>query len=144
MSNVDSIKTYENLSDNVQSFDSKEQFMRYYDKNKEAIDAMHTRGINTKFKINGFKIGRKNKELIFYSVKPETNIVNNTDEINDLNMKLDVIIDKINKIEKILNHKVTSNYNQRSTQSLLNNPVCQQQSFYTSAVSDIIGRTVQN
>ena len=64
MSTTDNITVFENLSDNIVSFDSKEQFMRYYDKNKDDIDNMATRGLNTKFKIDGYKIGRKNKQLI--------------------------------------------------------------------------------
>ena len=51
MSKPESIKTFENLSDNVIEFETKQEFMRYYDQNKDMIDRMHTRGINSKFKI---------------------------------------------------------------------------------------------
>ena len=47
----DSIKIFQNLSDDVIEFESKEQFMNYYERNKKEIDEMKTRGINVKFKI---------------------------------------------------------------------------------------------
>ena len=67
----ETVEVFENLSDNVITFDSKEEFMRYYNKNKESIDKMATRGLNTKYKINGFKIGRKQGSIILYPLKTE-------------------------------------------------------------------------
>ena len=73
------VDVYENLSDNVIVFDSKEEFIQYYRDNHVRIDAMATRGLNTKFKINGYKIGRKNGKITLmpcktavYSKKPVT------------------------------------------------------------------------
>lgn len=141
MSTTDNITVFENLSDNIISFESKEQFMRYYDKNKDTIDNMATRGLNTKFKIDGFKIGRKNKQLILFPMKQsiiehhsETNDC--SEELNQLNMKIDILTDKINKLDNSMKQifRLLSNLN----------PNSQSPSSYTSANSDIFARTGQN
>lgn len=142
---TDNITVFENLSDNIITFESKEQFMRYYDKNKDTIDNMATRGLNTKFKIDGFKIGRKNKKLILFPMK-QTEITEDnssqwsgqecSEELNQLNMKIDILTDKINKLDNSMKQifKLLSNLN----------PNSQSPSSYTSANSDIFARTGQN
>ena len=139
---TENITVFENLSDNIITFESKEQFMRYYDKNKDTIDNMATRGLNTKFKIDGYKIGRKNKKLILFPMKQsiienQTEITeDNSEEFNNLHIKLDILTDKINKIEHSMKQifKLLSNLN----------PSSQSPSSYTSVNSDIFARTGQN
>ena len=63
---TESVEVFENIGDNVVEFESKEEFDRYYKKNKEMIDNMKTRGLNRKFIIQGFKIGRKKGNIILY------------------------------------------------------------------------------
>jgi virulence-associated protein VagC len=142
MTNSESITVFENLSDQVINFESKEQFMRHYDKNKEAIDSMATRGLNTKFKIDGFKIGRKNKQLILYPIKQsiqeqrsEVFTEDNSEEFNNLNIKLDVLTKKTNDLEQIVKQLFR-----------LLSELCQDnqsQASYTSGAVDIFGRTGQ-
>ena len=156
MSTTDNITVFENLSDNIISFESKEQFMRYYDKNKDDIDNMATRGLNTKFKIDGYKIGRKNKQLILFPIRKqenqsETKSEDNSEEFNQLNIKIDILTDKINKFDHVLKQilKLLSELNQDRTPEAairpgLNNPEYQSPSSYTSGVADIFARTGQN
>lgn len=164
MSTTDNITVFENLSDNIISFESKEQFMRYYDKNKDDIDNMATRGLNTKFKIDGYKIGRKNKQLILFPIRKqenqsETKSEDNSEEFNQLNIKIDILTDKINKFDHVLKQilKLLSELNQDRTPEAashsdraslirpgLNNPEYQSPSSYTSGVADIFVRTGQN
>lgn len=134
MNKSESVTVFENLSDNIITFNSKEQFMNYYDKNKETIDNMKTRGLNTKFKIDGYRIGRKNNNLILYPTKDSEQTSNeNTDdlheEIQDLRERIDSIGALLNKLLKQF-----SKLNQDN----------QSQSSYTSGVADIFGRTPQN
>ena len=142
MSNLDNIEVLQNLSDNIITFDTKEQFMRYYDSNKDTIDNMATRGLNTKFKINGFKIGRKNNKLILIPLKEinENKIEDNSTEFENLNMKIDILIDRINKLELF----IKQTFSNQSRQSLSNNPNNQLSSSYTSGVADILRGTVRN
>lgn len=62
----ETIEVFENIGDNVIEFETKEEFDRYYKKNKEFIDNMKTRGLNRKFIIHGFRIGRKKGNIILY------------------------------------------------------------------------------
>ena len=138
MSKTESVTVFENLSDNIITFNSKEQFMNYYDKNKETIDNMKTRGLNTKFKIDGYRIGRKNNILMLFPTKVEnkdteqTSVTNTDDlheEIQDLRERIDSIGALLNKLLKQF-----SKLNQDN----------QSPSSYTSGVVDIFGRTPQN
>ena len=63
---MDSIKVFNNLSDENLHFESKEEFDRYYKKNKEIIDKMSTRALNMKISIDGYKLGRLKKELTLF------------------------------------------------------------------------------
>ena len=101
----DSIKVFENIGDNVLSFETKEDFMRYYNKNRELVDAMSTRGLNRKFKIDSFKIGRLKGKIILYPLKePETK----SEELDaktklTINEKLDFMNRRLKKIEEMIN-----------------------------------------
>ena len=64
----DSIRVFNNLSDENLHFESKEEFDRYYKKNKETIDKMSTRALNMKISIDGYKLGRLKKELTLFPV----------------------------------------------------------------------------
>lgn len=101
----DSIKVFENIGDNIITFETKEDFMRYYNKNQKTIDAMSTRGLNRKFKIDGFKIGRLQGKIILYPLK-ETET--KSDELDSktkltINEKLDFMNRRLKKIEEMIN-----------------------------------------
>lgn len=62
---------YKKQSEDSKTFESAEEFLKYYENNKKDIDALHTRSLNLKFKINGHTIGRKKGEIILYPKKSE-------------------------------------------------------------------------
>lgn len=107
---TDSIKVFENIGDNVVKFETKEDFMRYYNKNQESIDAMSTRGLNRKFKIDGFKIGRLQGKIILYPLKETEHKSEELDSKTKLtiNEKLDFMNRRLKKIEEML--EIVINY----------------------------------
>ena len=135
---TEQITTCENLSDNVVEFETREEFTEYYEKNKEEIDKMATRGLNIKYKITGYKIGRKKNIITFIPVKQEVER-----ETNDLQEeKLDVLITKVNRIEK--NLKLLFDKMNEIIQLSESNRDNRQQSSYTSASFDTYGRIPRN
>lgn len=90
------IKVFEKLSDNIQNF-TKEEFIKYYKYNKEEIDKMKTRGINIRFKIDGYKIIKRNGQMIFKK-DIEEDEENDTEDLMEI--KLDALSKKISKLEK--------------------------------------------
>lgn len=90
---------YKRQSDNVKNFDSPQDFLKYYEKNKDEIDEVKTRSLNLKYKIKDHHIGRKQNKLILYP----TNLKNiNSEENEDINEKIDklknVIIDLVDRV----------------------------------------------
>ena len=76
----ETIEVFENIGDNVIEFETKEEFERYYKKNKEFIDNMKTRGLNRKFIIHGFRIGRKKGNIILYPTEIKNKDMIKSDE----------------------------------------------------------------
>lgn len=62
---------YKKQSEDSKTFETAEEFLKYYENNKKDIDALHTRSLNLKFKITGHTIGRKKGEIILYPKKSE-------------------------------------------------------------------------
>ena len=91
-------------SDDVREFDNKEDFINYYDNHKTELDALSTCMLNKKFKIEGYHLGRSNKQLksiplnLYRPSKYEANQENNM-----IGMKIDVLNQKIDNLTKILN-----------------------------------------
>lgn len=114
------VQVYKNMSDDIMTFETKEDFIRYYERNKEAIDKISTRGLNRKYFIEGYRIGRLKNVLTLYPITAraswvqQTELVNqlrqendnNTIEVNDkvdsINERLKNIEQKINMIESML------------------------------------------
>ena len=71
-------------------------FLNYYETHKKEIDEMKTRGLNVKFRINGYHIGRKEGKLILFPEQREKN----NDSLES--MKLDSLAANM----KILNDKI--------------------------------------
>ena len=89
------LKVFENLYDNIIRFENKEEFQRYYNKNKESIDAIPTRGLNIKFKIEGFKLGRQKGQIMLY---PLTNSKEDQLKVlEDKLLKTTTLLDAINE-----------------------------------------------
>ena len=107
----DKIEVYENISDNVRKFNNKEEFMSYYENHKSEIDSMKTRGLNMKYTIPGFKIGKRANKITLYPIKDKENIKRRfeaeqkevKDEFqeiyNQINQKLDIIYTTIDEIK---------------------------------------------
>lgn len=81
---TETVEVFENIGDNIIEFETKEEFDRYYKKNKEFIDNMKTRGLNRKFIIKGFKIGRKKGNILLYPI--DKKIKQDIQEISDKNV----------------------------------------------------------
>ena len=106
MSVSNEIKVFENISDNPISFETKEDFNRYYERNKESVDTYSTRGLNKKFIITGYRIGRKKGEIILYPVQiPRESSPTFEQRFEDrsmLNEKIDSMNERLKKIETLL------------------------------------------
>lgn len=90
-----SIALTQTLSDTVMRFDTIADFNRYYDKHRDAVDSMPTRGLNIKYQITGHKLGRKHKELQFIAVaKPTAG--------NQLEAKIDEVYDMLVDVMEVL------------------------------------------
>ena len=125
---MDSIKVFNNLSDENLHFESKEEFDRYYKKNKEIIDKMSTRALNMKITIDGYKLGRLKKELTLFpsngalgkrlgsinkqsSDQDQNQNLEAESEENLIEIKIDNMNERLKKIEIMLNQffKILSN-----------------------------------
>lgn len=102
------LKVFENLYDNIIRFENKEEFQRYYNKNKESIDAIPTRGLNIKFKIEGFKLGRQKGQIMLYplSNSKEDQLKILEDKLLKTTSLLDAINEKLIKDMREINAKL--------------------------------------
>ena len=64
------------------AFESKEEFMKFYEEHKTEIDKLNTKQLNSVYKIKDCKISKNKKKLV---VKPDTTHLNKESNI-DLNM----------------------------------------------------------
>ena len=104
------IITFKNLYEETKDF-NKEEFLNYYETHKKEIDEMKTRGLNVKYHINGYKIGRKQNKLILYSTNEKNNDNLETIKLDTLalniktiNDKLDTLINMFNQFLSLLQH----------------------------------------
>ena len=91
-------------SDDVKEFNNKEDFINYYDNHKTELDALSTCMMNKKFKIEGYHLGRSNKQLKLIPLnlyRPSEYQVNQ--ENNMISMKIDVLNSKIDNLTKLIN-----------------------------------------
>lgn len=106
----ETIEVFENIGDNVIEFETKEEFDRYYKKNKEFIDNMKTRGLNRKFIIHGFRIGRKKGNIILYPTEIKNKDQSKSDEETVTNSEIN--LDELYQIQEDI-YKKLDNLNQR-------------------------------
>ena len=105
MSQTEQTKVFKYLYQNVTNFESKEEFDRFYLRNKEEIDKTSTNALNIKYKINGYRFGRKKGELLLFPVKKneektlENNQINEEQlqKITDMQLKFDEIASKLDE-----------------------------------------------
>ena len=91
------MSVYKKISDNVKTFESESEFLKYYEKNKESIDETKTKSLNLKYKINGYKIGRKEGKIILYPTKK--NIDSESEEKQNINETIKEIREDIEKLK---------------------------------------------
>lgn len=124
---TDGVKVYNKLSDNLVEFDSKEEFNKYYQTHRDEIDNMATRGLNLKYRVNGYKIGRKGGKIVLYPIKnqnytdiavsreipqdireeplPKKSGMSIDDKLNNLNQRMKQVENAINEIFEELDSK---------------------------------------
>ena len=103
---------YRKQSDDLKTFDSAEEFLKYYENNRKDIDSTHTRSLNLKFKIDGHHLGRKQGKLILYPINKVEDNISNDDSNSDLKemyeqLKQDVL-DLNERLKKLEEYDVRS------------------------------------
>ena len=96
-----SVEIVKRICEDVKEFDNKEDFIKYYELNKNQLKEISTCVLNKKFKIKGYHLGRKQGELQLIPLdlyRPSAYKVNQED--NQINLKLDVINDKLDNLNK--------------------------------------------
>ena len=104
-----SISIVKRGSDDVKEFNSKEEFINYYDNHRTKLEALSTCMLNKKFKIEGYHLGRSNKQLKLIPLnlyRPSEYQVNQ--ENNMISIKIDVLNQKIDNLSKLLNQLLLS------------------------------------
>ena len=90
------IKVQQRLMDKYIYFDTLQEFEEYYLENQDSIEAEHTRTLNGKYKINGFKITRRKGEITAVPVEKKNTQDDMMEVIKLISDKVDVILDKLN------------------------------------------------
>jgi len=106
---------YEKHSDNVRYFETPQEFLKFYEdpENKEKMDKMSTRAINTSFKIRGKRVERqcvdKEKNIHKIKIMPLRNksvfyLEDNKKEIDvdDKDLKIEFLERRLKNIEEFL------------------------------------------
>ena len=89
------------ITDDVKEFSNKEDFIKYYELNKNELKDVSTCMLNKKFKIKGYHLGRKQGELQLIPLdlyRPSAYRINQED--NQIILKLDVLNDKLDLLNK--------------------------------------------
>ena len=97
-----SVEVLKRISDDVKEFDNNDDFIKYYELNKTNLKDISTCMLNNKFKIKGYHLGRQQGELKLIPLdlyRPSAYKINNED--NQINLKIDVINDKIDNLKNI-------------------------------------------
>lgn len=97
---------YKKQSEDSKTFESAEEFLKYYENNRKDIDALHTRSLNLKFKINGHTIGRKKGEIILYPKKSEQTETPQENEVDEKYEQLKQAILQLNERLKIIEEQL--------------------------------------
>ena len=90
---------YKKQSEDSKTFETPEEFLKYYENNKKDIDETHTRSLNLKYKINNHRIGRKLGKIILYPIQKGKN-----DEEDDFELKqqFENLEEKYNKLKTVV------------------------------------------
>ena len=91
-----SVKVVKRITEDVKEFDNKDDFIKYYELNKNELKDFSTCILNKKFKIKGYHLGREKGELKLIPLdlyRPSSYRINQED--NQINLKIDVLNNKI-------------------------------------------------
>ena len=101
------MSVYKKISDDCRIFNSDSDFLKYYEKNKETIDEINTRALNLKFKINGYKIGRKEGKIILYPINNVSKVDIEEDSNNTLKHEVEELKTRVNILENMINNLIS-------------------------------------
>ena len=107
-----SVEVLKRITEDVKEFDNKEDFIKFYELNKNELKDISTCMLNKKFKIKGYHLGRQQGELKLIPLdlyRPSAYKINNED--NQINLKIDVLNDKIDALNKNIN-RINNQFNQ--------------------------------
>ena len=96
-----SVKVVKRITEDVKEFDNKEDFIKFYELNKNELKDYSTCILNKKFKIKGYHLGREKGELKLIPLdlyRPSAYRINQED--NQINLKIDVINNKLDQLIK--------------------------------------------
>ena len=99
----------------IKNFETKEEFMKYYEEHKEEIDQLQTKELNKQFKINECKISRNKNKIVVRANSPKNKKQPKTKENKprDLNKVIDHLINEfekqLNELKELKNKIVSDN-----------------------------------
>ena len=99
-----SVEVVKRITEDVKEFDNKEDFIKYYELNKNELKDYSTCILNKKFKIKGYHLGRQKGELKLIPLdlyRPSAYRINQED--NQIILKLDVLNEKLDNSNKNIN-----------------------------------------
>ncbi len=122
-----SVEVVKRITEDVKEFDNKDDFIKYYELNKNELKDISTCMMNKKFKIKGYHLGRQQGELKLIPLdlyRPSAYRINHED--NQITLKIDVLNDKIDMLNthmNSLNNRVNDmNKNIRTLINLFSQP----------------------
>ena len=99
-----SVEVVKRITEDVKEFDNKDDFIKYYELNKNELKDYSTCILNKKFKIKGYHLGREKGELKLIPLdlyRPSAYRINQED--NQINLKIDILNNKIDQLIKQFN-----------------------------------------
>lgn len=106
MTDTNEIRVFANIGDDPITFETVQDFNLHYNRNKKLIDSFSTRGLNRKFIIPGYKIGRKKGEIILYPIQQQqqtdATVERDVDDLGMIEEKIDSMNERLKKIEQLL------------------------------------------
>lgn len=99
-----SVEIVKSISENPTEFDNPQDFIKYYELNKNELSKFSTCALNKKFKIKGFHIGRKKGEVKLIPLNlHRISEYEQHQQDETIDLKLDSIYASINKISEKIN-----------------------------------------
>jgi len=98
------LKVVKRITEDVKEFDNKDDFIKYYELNKNELKDFSTCILNKKFKIKGYHLGRQQGELKLIPLdlyRPSAYRINQED--NQIILKLDVLNEKLDTLNRNIN-----------------------------------------